>query len=302
MANTTYCKVPKAGSSLISRLFLLTIGVKDGGAHNPAIIRFGQGWPLPDSANRALKFMVARDPYSRLFSAYVDKYVLMEHHEEIEDIKQRYKRETFSIDGEVCGYNITFQDFLDYSLDVAFDTEKKINRHWSPLYLLCHPCEVDYHVIAKQETLSRDLKYIIERMNITFGAKAMLSEKVSSDTKCERMHEVYTRFHRVKECPSRVAYLYRIWESFKIQGYISSDAAFPFLGKSTNTTFSYNILCDAVQNVTDKYPLTKEEVSKQRQKYLVDAYANIKKDTIEKIQKLYRLDFILLDYSSDRPA
>ena len=223
-ANITNCVVPKAGSWFISKLFLHTIGVTErDDMHERCFSNFGQHWPLSNSANTALKFMVTRDPYSRLYSVYVDKYFL--HHHEIE--KRHYSPKAFVVDGEVCGYNITFQDFLDYSLDIAFETKNPINRHWSPLYLLCRPCEVEYHVIAKQETLSRDLRYIIEHMDITLDAKTKFHEKLSPHTICDDIHVN----HFPNLCPSKMAYLYRAWESCKIRGFISSDAVFPFRRK-----------------------------------------------------------------------
>ena len=217
--NVTYCKVPKAGSTLISHLFFLMTGKSHGNVHLAGNARFGKGWIRARTVKTGMKFLVARDPFSRLFSAYINKYLLMEHRRQLNSMQQRYKRDMFSIGGEVCGYNLTFQDFLDFSLDVAFNTQRRIDRHWAPVYLLCHPCEMDYDVIAKQETLSQDLKFIIEHFNLSISAKRVLSERVEIENYCKRMEHIMKHvFHRNSNCPSTEAYLYRVWTSFKNAG------------------------------------------------------------------------------------
>ena len=59
------------------------------------------------------------------------------------------------------------------------------------------------------------------------------------------------------------------------------------------------MLCRVLQNITDheKYPISKEEKEIQRRKFLVAAYSKIKRETIQKIQRLYQLDFELFGYS-----
>ena len=78
--------------------------------------------------------------------------------------------------------------------------------------------------------------------------------------------------------------------------------SFHFEGSLKIPPLNPEILCNAIQNVTEKFPMTKEKVLKQRRKYLVDAFADIREDTIQRIQKLYHLDFILFGYKSHRPV
>ena len=40
------------------------------------------------------------------------------------------------------------------------------NFHWWPVYLTCAPCNVDYSVVMKMETFSRDSLYIKHRLGL----------------------------------------------------------------------------------------------------------------------------------------
>ena len=76
---------------------------------------------------------------------------------------------------------------------------------------------------------------------------------------------------------------------------------FPSPGKFNTPQLASKILCGAVRDKNEKLPHNKDEVLKQRQIYLVDAFGNIRKETIKKIQKLYYLDFILFGYNNNPP-
>lgn len=42
----------------------------------------------------------------------------------------------------------------------------KFDEHWAPYYSFCTPCHVNFTVIAKLETLTRDQEYIIRRAGL----------------------------------------------------------------------------------------------------------------------------------------
>ena len=63
----------------------------------------------------ALKFMFARDPYTRIWSAYLDKFVLpLFWHTGKEVVKEMRNNATKA--SLECGHDVTFKEFLFYIL------------------------------------------------------------------------------------------------------------------------------------------------------------------------------------------
>lgn len=192
---------------------------------------------------RALKFMIARDPFKRLLSAYRDK-MLVEHNLEghfarlqKEIVKQYqipYSKETkrrkrripetknikrdinknknknknekdstqnknkkekdlpncedltpdasvddaditvylnTSTSGGSSYYHPTFTQFLmrvrdDMRQMWKTGGECAMNKHWRPYWVSCSPCQIDYDVLAKFETIDLDNEYIIQESKL----------------------------------------------------------------------------------------------------------------------------------------
>jgi chondroitin 4-sulfotransferase 11 len=163
-----YCKVPKVACMNMMRLMLGLRGEKDTFNMPPAEL-----WPkskhllrllrVPlNEAKRKLrhytKFMIVRDPFERLYSAYRNK------------LSSKGKRTFFEAYGEKIlrklhpdwtnetikkGQGVQFHEFLQFVLDGAR------NEHWDRFHDLCWPCEINYNIIAKFETLEEDMNYFL---------------------------------------------------------------------------------------------------------------------------------------------
>ncbi|XP_072181484.1 carbohydrate sulfotransferase 11-like [Diadema setosum] len=117
------------------------------------------------------KFMVAREPFARVLSAYLNKlspnttFSRAKHWQrEIgEEITRHfYEESTIGLSG---GYNVTFADFVRF-LSAKEPMRKQQNRHWNELHEMCAPCDIDYDVIGKFETMSTDAEYILRLFNL----------------------------------------------------------------------------------------------------------------------------------------
>ena len=83
----------------------------------------------------------ARNPYTRLFSAYIDRMYIPS-----TSISVRGKNDP------KCKMEITFSGFLQY---VVNNTRQGIfDYHWSPVFYLCKPCEINPAFVLKQETFT----------------------------------------------------------------------------------------------------------------------------------------------------
>ncbi|XP_049767814.1 carbohydrate sulfotransferase 11-like [Schistocerca cancellata] len=121
---------------------------------------------LQETLPHALSFLIVREPYERLLSAYRNKiegaknpyYRKLSKH-----IAQhyRYKQDPMTDVPESVRSGPTFPEFVDYIIN-----SKKFDEHWAPYHSFCTPCHVNFTVIAKMETLDRDEEYIIHKAGL----------------------------------------------------------------------------------------------------------------------------------------
>ncbi|GFS10584.1 carbohydrate sulfotransferase [Elysia marginata] len=117
---------------------------------NGIYFRFGES---PARIQRSTRAMFVREPLSRLWAVYLDKFVLpdswMDHGLRI--LHRRRWRSVHSQDREShqsCPTDVTFSEFLQYAL-------VKQDSHWSPIHKTCDPCLFKPHIVGKVETFDR---------------------------------------------------------------------------------------------------------------------------------------------------
>ncbi|XP_070566135.1 carbohydrate sulfotransferase 9-like isoform X2 [Ptychodera flava] len=116
------------------------------------------------------KFMFVRHPFERLLSAYRDKFEMGVKHQEW------WYMETFGVPIKKWAHpemsprelraqrtNVTFAEFIGYV--VAYANTKRIDMHWEQYHKLCRPCDIEYDIIGKYETLERDSNYVLNAVN-----------------------------------------------------------------------------------------------------------------------------------------
>ncbi|XP_064113499.1 carbohydrate sulfotransferase 11-like [Macrobrachium nipponense] len=95
------------------------------------------------------KLIVVRHPFHRLASAYRDK-ILPEGDAYFQNQVLPFVQKQRP--GAHLG-DIRWPEFVDY---LTLGKGKKCDNHWNSFMFLCHPCALDYDVIAKVETLQED--------------------------------------------------------------------------------------------------------------------------------------------------
>ena len=105
------------------------------------------------------RFMVARHPFERLYSAFVDKLVppvdpFIERNTMPE--LQEIFNPNLTPDQRKKEVNITFHQFLKY---LKFC--ESYNIHWESVYNICQPCVVNYQQLLKTETFDEDINKVI---------------------------------------------------------------------------------------------------------------------------------------------
>ncbi|XP_064613104.1 carbohydrate sulfotransferase 8-like [Liolophura sinensis] len=243
----SYCNVPKIGSSFWYSAFAV-LQDKESVTRSPydlwnkygenihqkvkvtnfkkIPIKFRDDW-LQDS----LLFLFVRNPYARLFSAYVSKFVIPNrfYWPGSGRVAIRYIRPNPSKFAMKCGHDVTFQEFLKFFLATE-SPDKKLSsdHHWTPIYKLCNPCSYGYKFIGKTETFLNDTVEIIKRAKL--GDKMDFQRSGESAVKADIVKTVEHFLNhsiRLHGCVDVGRNLWRLWYAFKAKGYIKPDSEIP---------------------------------------------------------------------------
>ena len=301
--NFTYCKVPKAGSTFWAQAFEI---FEQGSSAVQSVIPQSRNTihKRTDRTSGSLQrhiraILVVRDPYSRLYSAFVDKFMLPTI-VALSTVKGRRKEYP-------CASDISFEKFLNFISEDTY-TGKTLNRHWAPVYSICSPCDVNVLVLVKMKTFSTDVEFALKQIGITDDEFDAISTGLQNrrvewtiPSLVQGLYDGTNKAYRTN-CANRTVMAERIWLILQIQGFIKSTIKFPYAvvnteQKASNVTF----LIDVILKTIKEHPLTSEESKQQRHRAIVNAYAKISKETIKEIKRIYKQDFILFDYSDDPP-
>lgn len=132
----------------------------------------------------AVGFLVARNPYERLISAYRDKilgaFPGSVHEKLARSILIKYRgvspkifkqrRAMVRAGGRllITGQHHlqpTFSEFVQFVTD-EWEAGKELDMHWTPVYSFCNPCQVQLTHVIKFETFARDSNAIIHQAGI----------------------------------------------------------------------------------------------------------------------------------------
>ncbi|OWF36691.1 Carbohydrate sulfotransferase 14 [Mizuhopecten yessoensis] len=314
------CKAPKTGCSFMAKFFfalepqmsVVKAFTMDRYEVHSGAYEYDEDFMFKTlKKKRAFTAVVSRDPFTRLFSAYIDKVFL------IGKLNKKFgltlRSRLYATQEESCGYDISFQGFLDQVVAMAANGE--YDEHWLPVSNLCNPCHLRYDFICKTETLDSDLYQIVEQLNLSEERKEAIKNSIATEkeNKNEVMSLIKTTMydHRrfKRECPNVLDLMEKTWKSLQIRGYIHEASPFPRerfwttrKGKLKVGKINDEDLINIVYEEFLNRPLTPKQMTRQRHRSLVRAYLNIKPDTISKIQKVFEYDFFLFNYGLEPPG
>ena len=228
--NVTYCKVPKAGSTFWTQVFET---LKQGSNAIQSVLAKSRNLihrradRTSGSLQRPIRsILVVRDPYSRLYSAFVDKFILPTT-ETFSTLKGKRLKEN------PCTSDITFEKFLTFITEDTY-AWKTLNRHWAPMYSICSPCDVNVLALVRMKMFSTDVPFALKQIGITDDEFDAISTglknrrvKWTIPSLVKDLYENTTHAYRGK-CANRTIIAERIWLTLQIQGLIKGTIKFPF--------------------------------------------------------------------------
>lgn len=330
-SNICMCHVPKAASTSVMRSLLIleypekADVYKTLPGHRLHVLKEVQNVSSDTCMQNAMtSFFITRDPYTRLYSAYVDKIFLRKFHKTAvfidaafnknvpeETLKELKLNKGNSFRRWYCRMtDVSFEQFLKY-----LTVSQTIDTHFAPISLLCHPCSRHYDAILKQENLKEDSDYLFKKIyhdNYTGKDAPVVQDYIGESGIESQILTYYTHWRAWLEKHNcfldRELYdsiNYRLWDGLKFLGSIDTNLKFVdelFRGPVGEKLQIRNPASIFYEFKMNKIPyLSSEQREKQRREYIVKAYRDVDKAVLEKVQRLFQLDFALFDYNVDPP-
>ncbi|XP_041459273.1 carbohydrate sulfotransferase 11-like isoform X2 [Lytechinus variegatus] len=145
------------------------------------------------------KIMFARHPMSRVLSAYTNKLSPNSTFSGAKGwqrglgnriLKHFYPTSTHKT------YDLTFGDFVKYlgeEHEGDGDSKGRDNKHWKEIYKMCSPCSINYDIIGKIETMSRDVEFVLKSLHISDMVKFPSSSGSSPTNSSSHIIPYYTK-------------------------------------------------------------------------------------------------------------
>lgn len=244
--------------------------------------------------DNATKIVFGRDPFVRVFSAYIDKL----YSPNPTYWKKWGQKALFASNLPVvdCGSNVNFEQFVRLYF---YNNSEHLDIHLTPVSDECRLCEMNYNVLGKLETIVPDLVYISNLINVSskYLHDPKHKYKLREDGIIDTVNSVFSWIDDIKECMSLDQMGKRIWRKFQIRGVIDSNINYPLLPGQIETMSYENFL----QICRNAIAISKDKSSLKRQVRIAleEAYISLPKDLIKKMIKIYRVDLEIFGYTQD---
>ncbi|KAK3769686.1 hypothetical protein RRG08_004937 [Elysia crispata] len=251
-----YCFVPKAGCTFWKRVFYVvnqanTTGLSMYNISRHSIHATSRNGQLFSNqyhnwTNYPIRFTVARDPFSRLLSSYLDKVYLPDfwgtemlpiihrrkknnerskkdfmriHFDNMAFLFDKNYKNLSTFEDMRCGKYVTFAEFVKGGF-------RRKEPHWMPLSEICNPCKFNVTHLSYMETFTEDARTILDHLGLD-GLLDYLDKDTQVNNELRMIVDYNFRTLRysthVRQCVSAQELAYRLWNNFRWRGYIDPD-------------------------------------------------------------------------------
>lgn len=294
-SRVAYCFLPKVGCTFWIRVFsfLHNYTGDTGKVASPWDIprlkvhgtpqAHGFSWSsVQNKAKDYLRFMFVRDPYSRLWSAYLDKLFLPDFWRELGvPTVAKIRGANATAHARRCGNDVTFDEFVRYSLISS-------EPHYNPIFQRCDPCQFRPTVIGSLDTFARDSQFLLRRMGMEWVLKDIdrnQQEEKELTTLVDYNYERVNELSFYKNCVTYRQLSEILWRAFQFNGYLPNDASY-----SAPANFSISEFKEKVVKAFVQAKPRKAELKQQKKDFMKKAYAGLPKSLLERIEYKYAPD------------
>ncbi|XP_071078670.1 carbohydrate sulfotransferase 9-like [Haliotis cracherodii] len=304
-----YCPVAKSGSTFWRRAFevvrrkdpkvvspfqLSYIDFKESNAKIPLnMTEAAHADDMSKLLETTLKFIFARDPYSRVFSTFIDKvlspnrYMWSLGKKAIEMFRSSYTNGT-----ETCGSDVTFDEYIKYLNTL---NSKSFDVHIRPVAYCCDACSVDYDVIGKIETFQDDTRYILQKSGSY--DKDIIFKDVNTEYKVDYIVDAVVRAFSFRNgwsrCISVHAGYQRLWRQLQIGGMIEKIDLYPLSPEQSNNI----TVTEYLDMALDAFKRSGPSAKANKKEAFLQAYSMVTLNDMENLREKYIADFEMFDYN-----
>lgn len=305
--NLLYCPVGKVGSTYFTR-YMISLD-QPGPMKSPysiPITKAGRercsslaslGNKKNDFLKKSLKLVVGRNPFSRIFSAYIDKVFspnpfYWKHWGVPAHTLTKTKSQT------ACASGVTFSIFVKYVIKQLV----KDDVHLRPVFQECSMCSVVYDVIATLETVSDDVEFVTSAVNasVAFLHQSTYQRDAHLDAIVDAVESPFSWKNGFKACNFTLDQMaMRIWRKLQIRGIIDSRISYPYKKGDIEGMPASTFIAEchrAMDKSTDQ-----KQLKKQKTQAFLEAYSTVPLSNMGDIVKVYRDDFSAFDYNPEPP-
>ena len=306
-----FCPVAKAASTFWNR-FVLTLNTS-GTMKSPFSVPLPSEGLLPkvlltsirNEATRnqfireSLKAVFVRDPYHRMFSAYVDKAFAPNPYywnEWGSRVPKKPSGPAPDSKGRRCYHQLTFRDVMFTGATLLYRSE----LHFMPVFQRCHPCDFKYDVIGKMETFPEDLRYLSNRMNLSlteYFSRGEFRYDYAKDAIEDSINSPFWWLTDILRCMDKMEMGLRVWRKLQIRGLIHRRTPFPYSKEEF-----VNVTADQFIEVATKAYVEstdRAELKRQKRDAFVEAYRTVDIDVLFKFKTIFVDDFKMFGYESE---
>lgn len=307
-----YCAIEKTGSTLWKRIMHVIGGwgnstnptsIKAEDAQNPSggykTLNYSNIKEIRDIFKDSKSLMFVRDPYTKLFSAWLDKFYSPNLHywttmgPQIVKSERESKERKHSID---CAPDVSFSEFISYILK-QLESMSCIDGHFAPNYKHCLQCELPVHFIGKYETLKEDIFYMLNAFNLSDKVTFNDFNKDAVDDAVTGSSEwVFSQKDKLFECdiPFHCA-LFKVWNLFQSRGILSKKSTFPYKSIVEVQNITKNEFMDAVKRGIRQ----SEGLDNRHNRFeaLQQAYQQVPFQIKAKLLQVFKIDFLMFGYN-----
>ncbi|RUS74282.1 hypothetical protein EGW08_017957 [Elysia chlorotica] len=313
--NSLYCAVPKIGSSLWKRLFLIAHSNKTKDPLSMSGLQIHMNYDLldlsfvlipeevrPEVAKGAFTFMFARNPFHRIFSAYCDKLFMLAYETSRIISYVRYIIENtvdLAINGTTKSFVYTGPELNLSFADALAHAAKSEDPHFVRISNQCNPCDIDFHVLGRMESMDTDSRYVLAKLNRSH----IMENKMETDAfKMSRdqstIRELVQRSFKVMKGEfdemSKFKALVRTWKVFHIRGIISDEIPYPISISETKQVNASSFIELGIRAMNNSGSPAKRYA--QREKYYHLAFRSVPLSVIKSFSRSVLRDCSLFGY------
>ena len=243
------------------------------------------------------KIIFVRDPYSRLFSGYVDKIFSRY------NAWRSYNRLILARIGRyslhrICADDVSFAEFVKFFVQ-TMQKGVPVNGHFLPMYLHCKPCEVKYDFVGKLEKFDRDVRIMMHHIGLS-NYTYLLQKAKEAGIRDELKDVAIVLFgmrsrSNSDKCFDSYKAAVRQWRKLQIKGLLSLKIRFPYsqrVWKTIDQDRFHNMLIDV-------HKLSKtidNGLHKNQRKAMAEAYQTLSPETRKSLKEILEPDCKLFGY------